>query len=367
MAHCLSLAAQAQNRASPNPRVGAVLVDASDQLLGEGWHQRPGAPHAEEVAIADALARHGGDVLQTATLVVNLEPCTHFGRTAPCVNRILDAGIPRVVVGMSDPNPKAHGGAEHLRAHGVEVTTSILEPDCWRFNEAFAHHVVTGRPLVTLKLAQSLDGCIATPSGESRWITSRAARRLVHEWRAESDAVLTGSGTALTDDPSLTLRHVSGTQPRRIVLDSKGRLPPHLKCFTDPWASYTTVVVAQDTSPAYAAELMRRGGRVLELPAEGEHVNLGDLLQRLGSPSNDAPVQSLLVEAGTGLATALVREKLVDRLNLFVAPKLLGSGQQVFRDLGVSRLLDAYTFKAHDWEEVGPDLLFRGYARVGPE
>ncbi len=367
MSHCLSLAAQAQNRASPNPRVGAVVVDSSNRILGEGWHRQPGAPHAEDLAISDALSRHNSDVLRTATLVVNLEPCNHFGRTPPCTSRILEAGIPRVIIGVADPNPVAAGGAKQLKAQGVQVTSGILGKACWRFNEAFVHHVATGHPLVTLKMAQTLDGCIAMPSGESRWISGKAARQLVHQWRAESDAVLTGSGTAVADDPSLTVRHVDGSQPRRIVLDGKGVLPPHLTCFTDQWASLTTAVVMEGTCPVYASGLKRNGGQLIELPADGEHINLVDLLQHLGSASENAPVQSLLVEAGPRLATALLRANLVDRYYLFVAPKLIGNGRQGVGDLEMARLSDAYTFEAFTWEEVGLDLLFRGYKHAEPK
>ena len=367
MSRCLSLAAQAQNRASPNPRVGAVLVDSENRLLGEGWHHKPGTPHAEVLAISDARSRHDAEHLRAATLVVNLEPCTHFGQTPPCTNQILDAGIPRVIFGMSDPNPRASGGAEYLQAHGVKVTSGILKTACWRLNEAFAHHVATGRPLVTLKLAQTLDGCIATQLGESRWITGKPARRLVHKWRADSDAILIGSGTAVADDPSLTVRHVDGIQPRRILIDAKGLLPTHLKCFTDSWAAHTTAVVTRNASPAYASKLKCRGGQILEVPTDGAHINLGDLLQRLGSSREDAPIQSLLAEPGPRLATALLRAGLVDRLYLFVAPKLLGGGLQGVGDLGVDRLFEAYTFTSHTWEEVGPDLLFRGYTHAVPK
>ncbi|MEM8556296.1 MAG: bifunctional diaminohydroxyphosphoribosylaminopyrimidine deaminase/5-amino-6-(5-phosphoribosylamino)uracil reductase RibD [Bacteroidota bacterium] len=369
MRRCLTLAEQGAGAASPNPLVGSVVVGPDGTVLGEGFHERYGEAHAEVNAIAAAEAAHGAEALRAATIYVNLEPCSHHGKTPPCADLILKKGIPRVVVGMVDPFPRvAGGGIARLRAAGVEVTVGVLEAACQRLNEAFVHHVATGRPLVTLKVAQTLDGAIATRTGDSRWVTGKAARTLVHQWRSELDGVLVGSGTARADDPALTVRHVDGRQPVRVVLDRAGTLPPHLRLFTDAHASHTVVVVGEDAVPAYAPALTDRGGTLVWVPTietDGQqHLDLGAVLATLGmGVGTHRPMQSLLVEAGPGLATALFQQDLVDRFFCFLAPKLVGTGTPAFRDLGTLRMADARTFAEHCWEVVGNDILFRGYAR----
>lgn len=366
MRRCLELAAQGAGAVSPNPMVGAVLVAPDGTLLGEGWHQAYGGPHAERHAVQDAEARHGAAALREATLYVNLEPCSHHGKTPPCADLILEKGIPRVVAGMVDPFPAVAGrGIERLRAHGVEVVTGVLEKACRRLNEAFVRHVRTGRPLVTLKMAQTLDGCVATAGGDARWVSGTAARQLVHTWRARMDGVLVASGTARADDPALTVRHVEGRQPVRVVLDRTGALPPTLQLFTDPFAAYTIAVTNERAEPAYAGALLAAGGRLLHVPETDGGLDLGAVLDRLGAEGgrDGLPLQSLLVEAGPRLATALFRQDLVDRFFLFVAPKLVGGGLSTLRSLGIEQMRDALTFVESDWEMVGEDLLFRGYRR----
>ena len=357
MQRCLDLAARGAGHASPNPMVGAVLVDAEGTVLGEGWHQRYGGPHAERHAVAEAEGRHGAEALRQATLYVNLEPCNHL---------ILEKGIPRVVIGMADPSEGAGGGLARLHDQGVAVTAGVLETSCRRFNEAFLHHFKTGHPLVTLKIAQTLDGRIATETGDARWISGQAALRLGHQWRAELDGILVGSGTARHDDPALTVRLVEGRQPQRFVLDRTGTLPPHLKLFTDAFRHHTTAVVGETATPAYADALLTDGGRLLHLPETDGHLDLDALLQHLGRDSgrDGLPLHSLFIEAGPGLATALLRQDLVDRFFLFIAPKVIGSGVPSLAGLGIERLADALTFDEHTWEHVGDDLLFRGYRRA---
>lgn len=368
MVRCLELAFRGAGRVSPNPMVGAVLVDPDGQVLAEGWHDRYGGPHAERVAIEEALRRHGPKALRRATLYVNLEPCAHYGKTPPCADFIITHGIPRVVVGMVDPFPQVAGqGIARLRAHGVQVEIGVLEAACRRFNEAFVHHVETGRPLVTLKMAQTLDGFVATRTGQSRWISGERARKLVHRWRAVLDGVLVGSGTAAADDPALTVRHVEGRQPVRIVLDRTGGLPPTLRLFTDEQAARTLAIVGPGARPAYAASLLQTGGRVWTLPLRDGHLDLEALLERLGREGgpDGRPLQSLLVEAGPRLATALFRQGLVDRFFLFIAPRLFGEGVPLLNDLGVRAVDEGPRFEAHRWVEVGEDLLFLGYSRAG--
>ena len=348
--------------------VGALLVGPDGTVLGEGAHRTHGGPHAEARAIQSAEQRHGPDALRDATLYVNLEPCSHHGKTPPCTNLIIEKGIPRVVVGTIDPFPQAQGrGIRQLREQGVEVELGVREHACRRFNEAFFHHVETGRPLVTLKVAQTLDGRIATRTGDSQWITGEAARTLVHKWRAELDGVLVGTGTAHSDDPRLTVRHVDGPQPLRLVLDREGALPADRTLFVDDHAERTVAAVGEDRArPDYADRLTGAGGTILRVPeTDDAHLDLSALLRRLGTGAGrDAePLQSLLVEAGPGLATALVRQDLADRFFCFVAPTVVGAGIPVLRDLGTREMDDALTFAEQTWEAVGDDVLLRGYRR----
>lgn len=367
MVRCLELAFRGAGHVSPNPMVGAVLVGANGQVLAEGWHHTYGGPHAERIAIEEALRRHGPEALRQATLYVNLEPCAHYAKTPPCADFILAHGIPRVVVGMVDPFPQVAGrGIARLRTHGVQVEVGVLEAICRRLNEAFVHHVQTGRPLVTLKMAQTLDGFVATQAGQSRWISGKAARVLVHHWRAVLDGVLVGSTTAAMDDPALTVRHVEGRQPVRIVLDRTGTLPPTLRVFTDEQVAATLAVVGPAVQPAYAQSLMQKGGRLWQLPLQAGHLDLAVLLERLGREGGleGRPMQSVLVEAGPGLATALFCQRLVDRFFLFVAPRLFGRGRALLNDLGIRQIEESITFALHRWTEVGEDLLFIGYLRA---
>jgi len=367
MRRCLELARRGAGAVSPNPMVGAVLVGPDGTVLGEGWHRRYGGPHAEANAVRDAETTHGPDALRDATLYVNLEPCSHHGKTPPCTDLILRKDIPRLVVGMIDPFPAVKGrGVRRMRDHGVDVQIGVLEPECRRLNEAFLNHVKTGRPLITLKVAQTLDGRVATPSGDSRWISGEASRQRVHRWRATLDSVLVGSGTARSDDPRLTVRHVDGRQPLRYVLDRTGTLPDDLTLFTDDEARMTTAVVGESRDrPSYADALEGAGGAIVRVPERDEHLDLHALLSRLGKDAGREtdPVQSVLVEAGPGLSTALFRHDLVDRYFAFVAPKVAGSGLPTTRDLGVTAMNDAITFSDQTWETVGDDVLFRGYVR----
>ena len=355
MQQCLILAAHGQRSVYPNPRVGAVVISKEGELLGQGWHARYGEHHAEPAAIDDALKRHSPGRLSDSTLYVNLEPCNHSGKQPPCVGAILKHGINRVVVGMPDPNPKARDGAEALRARGVSVTMGVMEKECRRFNEPFLHSLNSTRPLVSLKLAQTLDGRVATATGHSQWITGISSRTRVHQMRAEADAIMTGSGTARADNPSLTVRHVSGPDPRRFVMDRTGTLPPDLKLFTD--GIPTTAIVRGSAHPAYEHQLEEAGGAVLRIPEKEGHLDLEVLLQQLD-------VHTLMVESGPGLATALLLQDLVDRVFIFVAPKIIGGGLSSIDGLNVQTMDQALTFVEHDWEQVGKDFLFSGYLRT---
>ncbi|MEM6288229.1 MAG: bifunctional diaminohydroxyphosphoribosylaminopyrimidine deaminase/5-amino-6-(5-phosphoribosylamino)uracil reductase RibD [Bacteroidota bacterium] len=364
MDRALDLARRGAGAVSPNPLVGAVLVGPGGEVWGEGWHGRYGGPHAEVWAVRDAERRGHADRLGEATLYVTLEPCSHHGKTPPCADLVVARGIPRVVVAHEDPFPEVAGrGIARLREAGVDVTVGVRERVARRLNEAFLTHVRTGRPLVTLKTAATLDGQIATASGDSRWVSGPEARARVHALRAEVDAVLVGAGTARLDDPSLTVRDAplarGQSQPLRVVLDRLGALPPSLRLFTDR-AAPTLAVTTEAADPAYDVPLLR-------VPKADGHLDLGAVLDRLGAgeglPDGVRKVQSLLVEAGPGLSTALLAHDLVDRVLWFVAPKLVGAGTPSVGDLGTARMADALAFVEAAWEMVGPDALLVGHRR----
>ncbi|WP_412060812.1 bifunctional diaminohydroxyphosphoribosylaminopyrimidine deaminase/5-amino-6-(5-phosphoribosylamino)uracil reductase RibD [Rubrivirga sp. IMCC45206] len=365
MDRALALAARGAGAVSPNPMVGAVLLGPDGEVWGEGWHGRYGGPHAEVWAVRDAERNGFGDRLAEATMVVTLEPCSHTGKTPPCADLVVARRIPRVVVAQEDPFPEVAGrGIARIRTAGAEVVVGVRGAQARALNAPFLTHVRTGRPLVTLKVAATLDGQIATATGDSRWVTSSEARARVHRWRAEHDAVLVGAGTASADDPALTVRHVplpaGATQPLRVVLDRTGALPPELSLFADG-AAPTLAVVAEGPPPVYADALRQQGGAVLAIPERDGHLDLGAVLDALGAgeglPPDVRRVQSVLVEAGSGLATALLAGGLVDRLAWFVAPKIVGAGTPAVGDLGTHVMAEALAAASAQWETVGPDAL----------
>ena len=369
MQRARALALRGAGYVSPNPLVGCIVVSASGDVLGEGWHERYGHPHAEPNAIADARSRGAtDDDLAASTVYVTLEPCAHQGKTPPCADLLIQTGVRRVVIGMRDPFPAVDGrGIDRLREAGIDVTVGVDAANCWRMNEAFAHHVRTHRPLVTLKIAQTLDGFSATQTGDSQWVTSEESRRYVHRLRAQSDAVLVGSGTARADNPRLTVRHTSGPQPLRIVLDREGALPTSLHLFADEHAPSTVAVVAPGAEPAYADALESAGGRVVRVPTLGDHLDLSALLGALGGGEAGAPVQSLLVEAGPRLASALLAQEIADRLLAFVAPIWLGGGQRSFSLNAPDRMADAVRWPHTEWTIVGGDALLTAYRHPTPD
>jgi len=340
---CIDLAELGARTAAPNPMVGCIVV-RDGATLGEGWHERPGLPHAEVNALAAA-----GDA-RAATVYVSLEPCAHHGRTPPCADALIEAGVARVVVATPDPDPRTSGrGIERLRAAGIEV--EIADGDVARRarlqNAAFRALTLLGRPHVTYKAAISLDGRTATASGESRWISSPAARELVHEWRARSAAVAVGSGTALADDPMLTARELTPPperQPLRVVFDRRARLPLESALVRSAGEVPLAVVVSPG---ADATGLRAAGAEVIE--AEG----LADALAELGRRE----LSSLLVEGGARLAGELLRQGLVDRLALFVAPILLGDGPGLLAGWSADALADAVAASRVTAQPVGPDTL----------
>jgi diaminohydroxyphosphoribosylaminopyrimidine deaminase/5-amino-6-(5-phosphoribosylamino)uracil reductase len=355
----IDLAALGGSRVSPNPRVGAVIV-RDGRVIGEGYHQQVGGPHAEVEAI-----RNAGEGLEGATIYVSLEPCCHHGRTPPCTDAIRDAGIARVVVASDDPSTHAAGrGLGILRDDGIEVLVADgeLAMRARLLNQPFRKHARTGRPWVMFKSAMSLDGKVATRSGDSKWISGESSRELVHDWRAASDAVAVGIGTALADDPLLTAR-VGGSgsetlaphQPRRVVFDSLAQLPLAARLLDDTATSPLTVVVSRAAPRAATDALETRGVEVICATGENEQARVRSALDQLGASG----VTSLMLEGGPKLAGAFLDAGEVDEVRLFVAPLLLaGRGaRDPFESDGAETIADAVRALTLHCERIGDDLL----------
>lgn len=356
MQRALALAAKARGCTSPNPLVGAVIVK-DGLVIGEGWHHAAGTPHAEIHAL-----RQAGQTAKGATLYVTLEPCCHQGRTGPCTEAVIAAGISEVVVAMRDPNPLVAGkGIDRLQAAGIAVREGVKAREAALLNEVFIKWIATAKPFVVLKTAMSLDGKIATRTGESQWITGPAARRRVHQLRSEYDAIVTGIGTVLADDPQLTVRladQETQRNPLRIVVDSMARTPLTAKLITDQ-AAPTLLAVAEDAPPERVRALRTAGADVICLPRQGSGLNLEELCCRLGQRG----VTSLMVESGAALNAAFIAQNLVDKVYWFIAPKLIG-GQQAPGPLGgagIEQLADALPLEDLTYEAVAADILICGY------
>jgi diaminohydroxyphosphoribosylaminopyrimidine deaminase/5-amino-6-(5-phosphoribosylamino)uracil reductase len=349
MARALELARLGLATTDPNPRVGCVIV-AGDRVVGEGWHRRAGGPHAEVFALEAA-----GRLARGATAYVTLEPCAHHGRTPPCADALVAAGIGRVVYAMRDPNPLVAGaGIAKLAAAGVAVEGGVLERDALELNPGFVSRMTRGRPWVAVKLAASLDGGTALPGGESRWITGEAAREDVQRLRARASAVMTGSGTVIADDPRLDVR-LPGTerQPLRVIVDTRLRTPPGARILAPPGQA---LVLCSVEDPVRAVPLRAAGAEVLAVGAAGGGVDLNAALAVLAGRQ----VNELLVECGPGLAGALLSSGLVDELLLYLAPTLLGRDARPLADLEApSSLAGRLQFSIVGRQDVGDDLLLR--------
>ena len=353
MKRVLRLAEKGKGRTSPNPMVGAVLVK-DGKLVAEGFHVRAGEAHAEVVAIE----RAGGEAANS-TLYLNLEPCTHVGKTPPCAPRVIQAGIKRAVIGMKDPNPLVQGrGVEALQKSGIEVILGVLEGECQRLNEAFCKYIVKKEPFVILKVAATLDGRIATRNGESKWISGEDSRRLVYRLRDGVDGVVVGIGTVLKDDPRLTARIPRGKDPTRIILDSRLRIPEEAQVLHEPFSK--TIIAATEKGPMDKIErLHKRGAQVLQLDSDEGRVNLASLLRHLG----EMGMMSLLVEGGSQVNGSFLDQGLIDKVLFFLGPKLLGDPQAlgIFGGKGSSDLQRAVSLRDLRMKKIGGDLLVEGY------
>ncbi|TIC85162.1 bifunctional diaminohydroxyphosphoribosylaminopyrimidine deaminase/5-amino-6-(5-phosphoribosylamino)uracil reductase RibD [Crenobacter intestini] len=346
MQRALRLAALGVNTTSPNPRVGCVIVQG-DEVVGEGWHRRAGEPHAEVHALAEAGARARG-----ATAYVTLEPCSHHGRTPPCADALVRAGVSRVVAAMVDPFPEVAGrGLEKLHAAGITVESGLLADEAARLNKGFISRVSRGRPWVTLKAGASVDGRTALANGLSQWITSPEARLDVQRLRARSCAVLTGSGTVLADDPRLTVREFgTSRQPMRVVLDSALTTSPQAAIYR---ADAPTFLATACTDPSRHAPYLVQGVEVLALPGADGRVDLDALLSALAARG----VGELMVEAGATLNGALLSAGLVDEIILYMAPMLLGADARgLFALPALQSLDDKVELSFKEVDRVGPDL-----------
>jgi diaminohydroxyphosphoribosylaminopyrimidine deaminase / 5-amino-6-(5-phosphoribosylamino)uracil reductase len=356
MRRALELARRGSGFVSPNPLVGAVIARLDRHVIGEGWHERFGGPHAEIKALESAQGRD----LQGATMYVSLEPCNHHGKTPPCTEAIIASGIRRVIVAMRDPNPVVSGkGSKRLREAGIEVIEGVMEKEAQLLNEGYIHYITTGRPFTTVKMAQTLDGFIALPSGESQWITGELAREKVHQFRASSDAVMVGARTAEKDDPALTVRYgVQGRTPVRVVLDEHMSLRASLKLFTDEDRERTVLFTSIPHSDGErAADLRSAGVRVYGVGLSGGMLNLEEVLHILG----ELGVASLLVEGGATLVGSMIERNLAQKIVIFIAPKLFGHGVKGFTGPVVDQLEAAHRVDIYRAEMVGEDVMVTAY------
>ena len=345
MARALQLAERGLYTTTPNPRVGCVIV-RDDVVVGEGWHERAGGPHAEVVALQAAGTRARG-----ATVYVTLEPCHHHGRTPPCDEALIAAGVARVVAAMRDPDPRTAGqGIERLQAAGITVLTGVLEDDARAINVGFVSRATRGRPWTRMKIAASLDGKTALLNGKSRWITGEQARNDGHHWRARACAVLTGIGTVLDDDPQLTVRAVATLrQPLRIVIDSRLETPPAARIL----AGGGVLIACAVADVAKAAKLRERGAEIVVMPNAAGKVELTALMQELGRRG----VNELHVEAGHKLNGSLINEGCVDELLLYFAPCLIGDRAQGMVNLPeLTDLAGRRALTISDMRMIGADI-----------
>jgi diaminohydroxyphosphoribosylaminopyrimidine deaminase/5-amino-6-(5-phosphoribosylamino)uracil reductase len=352
MSHALQLARRGQYSCHPNPRVGCVITQG-EQVVGSGWHAVTGGPHAEIEALRLAAGHARG-----ATAYVTLEPCAHQGRTPPCTDALISAGLKRVVAAMEDPNPRVAGqGLAALRAAGLAVECGLLGEDAAALNAGFVSRMTRGRPRTVLKLAASLDGRTAMASGESQWITGPAARADVQRLRAASSAVLTGVGTVISDDPSLTVRDTAldtgGRQPLRVIVDSRLRTPPDARMLR---LSGQTLIAGATGDSAAREVLERAGARVERFADHQGKVDLARLLARLG----ELECNDVLVETGARLAGVMVGAGLIDELVLYLAPHLMGTEARGLVELtGLSSMADRVQLTMTDVRQIGPDLRIR--------
>ena len=340
----LKLAAKGKGFTGPNPVVGAIIVKRG-QIIGRGYHKKYGSEHAEVVALKQA-----GEKARNAIMYVTLEPCSHWGKTPPCTERIIEAGIREVIIAMKDPNPKVNG-ISVLKSHGIKTKVGILESQAKKLNEAYIKYMTTGRPFIIIKAAISLDGKIATLTGDSKYITCNESRRYVHKLRSESDAVLVGINTVLKDNPKLDVRLVKGKNPLKIVLDDKLRIPLNAHLLKEP---EKLIIVTTNPLKRKLKQLQKRGIKIIEFE---DKIELKKLIKKLANMG----ITSILIEGGSQVITSAIKSKIVDKVILFIAPIFIGKGIELLGDVGVKSIKKVIKLKNVKIERIGEDIQVEGY------
>lgn len=356
MREALRIAAYASGRTTPNPLVGAVIVK-DNRIVGQGWHRKAGTEHAEIHALHQA-----GELAKGADIYVTLEPCSHYGKTPPCCQAIIKAGIKKVIVAMTDPNPLVAGnGLKELKAAGIEVVEGVCRDEAEKLNEVFLKWIVHKMPFIVVKTAMTLDGKIATVSGDSKWITNEKSRKFVHQLRDLYDGILIGIGTVLADNPTLTTRldHL-GKNPVRIIVDSKARIPLDSIVITDK-SAHTILAVTERASQEKIAALLQVGIEVIVTKEKADRVDLSDLLKFLAEKN----ICSILVEGGSRINYSFFVEHLVDKVHCFIAPKIIGGTDAAspVGGKGTFYMKDAYQLNDITTERFDEDILITGYVR----
>jgi len=348
MGIAINLAEKGKGFVSPNPLVGCIVVKRG-KIVGRGYHKKFGEAHAEINALKAA-----GKKAKNATMYVNIEPCSHWGKTSPCTEKIVESGIREVVVGMEDPNPVVDGYKE-LKFRGLKTRIGILRKKAKKLNEAYVKYIKTKKPFVILKLAMSLDGKIATSTGDSKYITSMEARKYVHQLRSEADAVMVGINTVMRDDPMLDARLVKGKNPTKIVVDSTLKISERAKIFKDP--SKVIIATTKKAPKKKIDKLHQRGVRVLVLDLKTGLVDLKELMKELGKSG----ITPIIIEGGAELSGNAIKERIVDKILIFTAPKIIGNGLGPIKNLDIKKVNRAIKLKNIVTRNIGKDFLVEGY------
>ena len=344
----IKLAEKGRGLTSPNPMVGCIIVKRG-RIVGKGYHKKAGEEHAEVLALNEA-----GKKAVNSTLYVNLEPCSHWGRTPPCTERIVEASVREVIIGMKDPNPLVDGFKE-LKFRGLKTKIGILENDAKKLNEVYIKYIKTKKPFAIIKVAMSADGRIATKTGDSKYITSKEARAYVHKLRTEVDAVMVGLNTVIRDNPELTPRLFKGKDPMKIVVDSMLKIPKNCKLMKEP--SKLIVATTNKASKNEVVKLQQKGVNVIITKSDKGMVDLKDLMKHLGNHE----VTSVMIEGGSELNSSAIKSGIVDKILIFTAPKLIGNGKGAIGNLGVNKIDKAINLKNPAINKIGKDMLIEAY------
>ncbi len=349
MEEAIKLAERGKGNVSPNPLVGSIIVKRGS-VVGKGYHKRCGCDHAEIMALKEAAHKARG-----STLYVTLEPCSHWGKTPPCTQNIVDAGVREVVIGMKDPNPKVNGYLE-LKQRGIKTKIGILEDECKKLNEPYVKWIKKKRPFVVVKAAMSLDGKIATKTGDSKYITGKEARRFVHQLRSELDAVMVGSKTVLKDNPQLTVRLSKGRNPVKVILDSSFKTPVNAKVVKNE-PEKLIIATSKKASKSKIKKFRQKGVKVVITNTKKGKIDLEILMKELAS----LEICSIMIEGGAELNSEAIKSGIVDKVLFFISPGLIGAGLEAIGDLGITKVDKKIRLKRLDYKKIGKDILIEGY------